>query len=354
MKVIHTADIHLGASLGNLPIDKSNLRKREIVDNFYDVLKYAENNSVQAIIISGDFFDKNIVPFSLKKEVMTVIAKYPKIDVLYLRGNHDNKFEIEPDIRPSNLKMFDTSNDWTYYNYKEEVTIAGIDITKQSSADYCEKLVLEKKNFNIVVLHGELPNIQLENLKSKNIDFIALGDKHIPDLKESKLDTRGKYAYAGCLEGRGFDELGERGFFVLDIEGTKFKRTFVPTGKRKYETVKVDITGCETHADIETAVAKKLNKTDKDAIIKLELCGKYKATLQKDLAALESKLNQEFFFVKIKDNSNLDINGLVDNNDISLKSEFVKIVRNSDLPQEKIEKIVEFGIKALMGEAIEI
>ena len=58
--------------------------------------------------------------------------------------------------------------------------------------------------------------INLKQLKNKNIDYLALG--HIHTYKQSKLDNRGTYCYSGCLEGRGFDECGEKGFVLLNIE----------------------------------------------------------------------------------------------------------------------------------------
>lgn len=353
MKIIHLADVHLGASLQNLPNEQSKLRKREIIDSFFQVLDYGKEQGVQAIIIAGDFFDKNTIAYSLKKEIMDKITKVG-IDVLYLRGNHDNKIEIEMDIKPSNLKMFDVDGDWTYFSYPNNVVIAGIDINKQSNQEFYDKLELEKKNFNIVVLHGSKDAIQLDNLKSKNIDFIALGDKHIPDIKEFKLDIRGKYGYSGCLDGRGFDDPVEHGFFVLEVDGTKYKRTFISVGKRKYETIAVSITGCENHSDIEENINKKLAKVDKNNILRIELTGKCKSIIQKDLIALEAKLKEVYFYVKLQDKSTLDLEELIDTNDISLRNEFLKIAKDSGIAEEKIDKIIEYGIKALTGEIIEI
>lgn len=81
---------------------------------------------------------------------------------------------------------------------------------------------------NIVVLHGQVaeykpkndaPEISLPKLTNKNIDYIALG--HIHDFKIEKLDSRCSWCYSGCLEGRGFDECGKKGFVLLDIKNNK-------------------------------------------------------------------------------------------------------------------------------------
>ena len=74
---------------------------------------------------------------------------------------------------------------------------------------------------NIVVLHGQIASVSgvdqvnLKRIQGENIDYLALG--HIHSHSAEKLDSAGYYCYPGCLEGRGFDECGEKGFILLDI-----------------------------------------------------------------------------------------------------------------------------------------
>ncbi len=73
-------------------------------------------------------------------------------------------------------------------------------------------------------------------LRGKYIDYLALG--HIHSYKKERLDDRGVYCYSGCLEGRGFDECGEKGFVLLDITEGKIHTEFVPIAKRMLHEVK--------------------------------------------------------------------------------------------------------------------
>ena len=81
------------------------------------------------------------------------------------------------------------------------------------------------------MLHGEIGDtigknkIKLASLKNHNIDYLALGHYHTYTV--GQIDERGTYVYSGCLEGRGFDECGEKGFVVLDVE-EKVNHTFIP------------------------------------------------------------------------------------------------------------------------------
>ena len=98
-------------------------------------------------------------------------------------------------------------------------------------------LELNREDFNIVMLHGQdsvRPGeelIALPLLRNKSIRYLALG--HIHSYKCEKLDLDGRYCYCGCLEGRGFDECGEKGFVLLDINGDRLSSEFIPFAYRK-------------------------------------------------------------------------------------------------------------------------
>ena len=74
--------------------------------------------------------------------------------------------------------------------------------------------------------------MSVTQLERSNLDYVALGHVHSFD----GIHTVGKttYAYSGIVEGRGFDECGEKGFIkgVISKRYNKFK--FYPISKRKY------------------------------------------------------------------------------------------------------------------------
>ena len=355
MKIIHCADIHIGSAMQNLSGEKAKIRKREIIDTFCNLASFAKEKSVDVVVIAGDLFDKASVPKSVKKEVLQVIGLCGDVDFIYLTGNHDAKISLLDDevAVPSNLKLFEKKSDWTYFDYGD-VCIAGFDIYASGGTGFYESLRFDKEKFNIAVLHGDLRAILLDRLKGKNIDYLALGDIHIPDIAPKKLDMRGVYGYCGCLEGRGVDESGERGFFLLDIKNGKMHREFINIAKRSYESVKVDITGLDTHTQIAMAIMDSTKLIDEKNIVRVELSGKYFADTQKDKENLVVKLQDRFFCGSVKDLSVLDMGSVDYENEISLRREFVELVKNSELSAEEKDKVIEYGIKAMLGEVIEI
>lgn len=355
MKIIHCADIHIGAVLKNLPFDKTKIRRREIIDSFYRMVEYASKENIEVIIIAGDFFDGKRVAKSIIKEIFDKISHFSKIDFLYLVGNHDNMTDLSFSdvIIPDNFKYFDDDSNWKHYNYKN-VCIAGIDIIKQKGLGFYDNLDFDKNKFNIAVLHGDLSQIDLSRLKSKNIDYLALGDIHIPDINAKKLDARGYYGYSGCLESKGYDEIGKRGFFVLDTESPNFSRVFVSTAKREYINIDLDITGLDSHSKIEQELNNKIDDIDKNNILRVTLVGKKNADTQIEKDNLEKKLIDKFFYAKVKDTTSIDMMSVDFSNEISLRSEFVKVVNKSNLTEEEKDKVIEYGIKALYGEDIDL
>lgn len=281
MKIIHCSDLHLDSKMEtNLDKEKAKERKAEILVTFEKMIDYAKNNNIKIIIIAGDLFDKKNVSLKAKKIVKNAIFSNPNIDFLYLKGNHDESGFLDEDEKiPDNLKMF-SNEKWTTYKYGK-ATITGIEFGKLSNHEIYSSLILEKNDINIVVMHGQESEndqkdkaeiINLSELKNKNIDYLALG--HIHSYKKEKLDNRGVYCYSGCLEGRGFDECGDKGFVVLDIDDNKINTEFIPIAKRKLHEINCDITGCIENTEIEEKIEKSIQDISKEDLVKINLIRK--------------------------------------------------------------------------------
>ena len=73
---------------------------------------------------------------------------------------------------------------------------------------------------------------------------------------------------------------------------------------------------------------------------------------QKDFRFLQQILESNYYFVKIKDESHLELAKESYENDISLKGEFIRMVMGSELSGEEKDKVICAGIQALSGETI--
>ena len=361
MKIIHCADLHLDSKMeSNLPKEKAEERKKELLQTFSNMVLYAKDNDVKVILIAGDLFDTaSTQQIRIKKQVGYVISQNPEITFLYLRGNHDqNDYFSTMENKPDNLKGFGTA--WTSYTF-DNVVITGRELPEKITDSVYNELILDKNVVNIVVLHGQIstydnkndaPLINRNKLMNKNIDYLALG--HIHSYDEKKLDSRGIWCYSGCLEGRGFDECGDKGFVLLDIFGNQIEHTFKVFGKRKLQEVAVNLKGSMRYADILNSIKDAAAGISKDDLVKVVLKGDVSEDTSIDLKAYRQQLEPFFYFIKVEDQTQIEIDFEKYKNDVSLKGEFVRHVETQNIPQEEKNKIIMTGLKALAGQEIEL
>lgn len=351
MKIIHTADIHLGSKINSFPKEVSIARKEEVRNSFRRMVEFAKENGVQLILISGDLFD-GAKPLVKDKEFFySVVKNNPEIEFLYLKGNHD----LYSDGKEfSNLKTF--SDKWSSYRYGN-VVISGVELVKENALSIYSTLNLSDKDKNIVMLHGEagdgasVQKINLSKLRGKYIDYLALGHYH--SHLAVKLDDRGVYAYSGCLEGRGYDETGVKGFVLLEVND-KISYEFIPFSKRNVSLISVDVSNLKDAYSIYLNV-KAVANFDKNGIYRVELYGELDANIDDFERDIKKYLEKEAQYIDVKDLTRKKIDISKYENDSSLKGEYVRAVyASTDLTEEEKAKVISYGLKALSGVEVEL
>lgn len=368
MKIIHCADLHLDSKMtANFPPEKASERKAELLRTFQQMLSYAVENEVEAVLICGDLFDKKRVSAGARNVVRAAVEMHPQITFYYLKGNHDaDSVFATAEEMPDNLKIF--GDTWTSYIANSRgagnIVITGMELNSGNAAGMYHSLVLDQDVYNIVMLHGQdeeykskdrAEKISMREFRHKGIDYLAMGHNH--SFREAQIDARGMYCYPGCLEGRGFDECGEHGFVLLDIDEKtkKCERYFVPSKGRGIYAVEVDITGCMDTPQISERISKALQEAaySQDCLVKAVLCGTVDVECEKDLDILTARFADNFYFFKIKDESKLQVDYQVFALEASLKGEFVRtVMAASDISEEDKAMIVRYGIHALAGEEV--
>ncbi|MCM1403898.1 MAG: metallophosphoesterase [Prevotella sp.] len=351
MRIIHCADIHLDSNLQtNLSQAQAKTRNLEILDTFERMIEYGVNHDVSVIIIAGDLFDTTHISPTTQTRVLHAIRQHPQIDFIYLSGNHDEtSFITSLTELPNNLKIFNDT--WQTFHYGK-VQITGRVLTHGTVNDIGRNLHLDRDAFNVVVLHGDINHeINLSHLCHHNIDYLALG--HLHSYSRGQLDARGTYCYAGCLEGRGFDECGAKGFILLEIDDTQLRYTaqFVPFAKRQLCEVQCDITEAPDWFAVESQVMLQVQNIARENLLKITLTGQYPLTMDKQVAMLAQKL-QDFYVVKINDISRLMTAPQDFAKDRTLRGAFVRLVQAAHLPESQQERVIQYGLKALQGETL--
>lgn len=363
MKLIHCADLHLGSNLTtNLTAEQAQKRNYELIENFERMIQYGINEQVHAILLSGDVFDTAQPPMWVATACLELFQRYSELEFFYLRGNHDRHLwekEKKEGALPANLHMFD--RDWVSY-VCDDIVITGVECKGDSLYEQAKTLDLEEGQLNIVMLHGAITEnnhaittedvVPIELFRNRNIDYLALG--HIHSFFEGYLDQRGRYCYSGCLEGRGFDECGQKGFVLLDLKESQITTSFIPWGKRKLYEIEVPVDGCMTTLEIARKIdgILKDSKVSGEDYIKICLVGQVDVECEKNSLYLQQKWSEQFFCFQLEDHTNF----IIDYNDFlfdeSLKGEFVRKIQHMDLPEEDKIEMIRYGILALSGEEI--
>ena len=353
MRLIHCSDLHLDSRMeSNLPAARARERRAEILGTFSRMVAWAQREKVDGVLICGDLFDSRRVSARTAELVLDIMENAAQVEFYYLRGNHDEGRDLFAGRQqPPNVHTF--GENWTYYRW-DSVVIAGME-PEDWNALY-GALELPADTVNIVMLHGQesaRPGeelIAIPNLREKNIDYLALG--HIHSYQKQKLDERGVWSYCGCLEGRGFDECGKKGFVLVDTGKGRVETTFVPFAARQLREVVADISGCVTVTQLQNAMDAAAAGINPDSLVKFTLVGTYTPQTQKDLTYLAKYFGQRFYFVKIKDDSRFHIQRGTYEHDVSLKGEFIRMVMASDKTEEEKGRIICAGLQALAGEAV--
>ena len=347
MKIIHCADLHLGSPLNsNFSLEKSKIRKNEITTSFYRLVDYATENQVDVVLVVGDLFDAAKITQKLEKTILDKIASAPQITFLYVKGNHDAEFSFSAEI-PENLYVFEDGYDVFEL---DGVSVGAFSHPSEEMLKSFSLMNFKKDNFNILAMHASVTNtyadysIKIDDFSGRNIDYIALGHYHT--FTSAILDKRGVYSYSGALDGRGFDETGNKGFVLIDTSEKKYE--FVPFSSRVIYDIDIDITEITSTVDLIELIKHNTEHTNEEDIVRITLVGAKDITI--DTQLISNNFVDEFFYFTIRDNSVQRIDFREYENDISLKGEFIRLVNSSDMSDKQKSDVITACINAFNSE----
>lgn len=413
VRLIHTADLHLDSAFSSrFSKEEAEERRRNLLIAWNKLLQYGIERKVQAILISGDLFDSPVVSRSAMEIFLSSIRKNPEISFFYLRGNHDTKntFRFRDDL-PKNLFLF--SKEGKKYRLKEKLVLLGQEfygterrnefpeepygterrsefpeesygtesllelpeepeelveeelLSPSSAKDAVQSIRnLKEEDCNILMLHGALreggPEVQneqgisLKQLSRYPIHYLALG--HIHKREEGKCGSL-NYIYPGCLQGRGFDEEGEKGFYYVEIEEEtkEIKAEFVPLKEGEFRIIPLFLSEEDGTLDAEEKIRESLKKEGAEAkdSVRIILKGEKRAGEERNLRYLEKQLEEEYAYIEIKEETKLKLRKEEFIHEKGLKGEFLRMVCESEsLSEEEKEKLMILGIGLLQGEEL--
>ena len=351
MKILHGADFHLDSAFRGLPEDKARERRQEGRALLRRFARLASDRKVDLVLLSGDLFDGEQVYRETAEELGRALGEIP-CPVFIAPGNHDPYGPRSPYRElawPENVHIF---TDETVSSVRlPGCTVYGAAFTAlaREGSPLAGFSAREDGGLHIMCLHGDLrpgpyAPITQEEIAASGLDYLALGHVH----QCSGLCRAGgtAYAYPGCPEGRGFDELGDKGVLLVTAEPGRVEAEFVPLCSRRYEIV----TAALTPEDPQGAVAAVLEPLREGDIVRLRLTGEVDTL---DVTAWTAAYDGKFYSLEWEDHTGPaeDIWRRVGED--SLRGIFLKSLREQydaavdDAQREKILMAVRFGLAAL-------
>ena len=403
VKLIHTADLHLDSAFrSRFTKEEAENRRQKQLMAWKELLSFAVEKKVQGILIAGDLFDSPVVSHGTMDFFLSTISEHPEISFFYLRGNHDteNTFRFQENL-PKNLFLF--SDKGKKYRLNDRLLLAGVEYgtkdisfgenegaaqgagqaaeqgvgqetvhgaealskSESESEEESKFLKLKEEDCNILLLHGALyqgtlkgeavqgeEGIFLKNLEKLPLSYIALG--HIHKGGEGKLNNGTLWAYPGCLQGRGFDEEGERGFLYLKVEEEKkeIRKEFIPIKQGEFRILEIELLEDEGTLACLKKIEVEMEKAGivKEDSLRIILKGKKGLEQERNLRYLQLQLQDSVFFLEIRDECELSWNREEAMKEKSLKGEFLRVLAAADnLSKEEQEEIIALGMGLLQG-----
>ena len=357
MKFIHIADVHLGATPDSrFPWGK--LRKKEIFDTFYKVIKDCNEKEIDLLLIAGDLFHKQ--PFIRElKEINYMFEQLNNTKVVIIAGNHDYIGTKSNYVKfPWCKQVYFLEDESVDSIYLEDINTEVYGFSYHTRDVHSSKVDLihpgVEERINILLTHGGDDRNQPFDkrlLMKSGFDYIALGHIHKPEEISERM------FYPGSLEPLDKTELGEHGYILGEIikmgensEGSglssSIQTAFVSASSRQYLKMEIEITPNTTNGSLEDEIRKKICTYGDNNIYRLLLYGKR----DKDIIFDYDTLYQLGNVIEIEDTSLPDYNfiQLRDENSSNIVGLYIDQILQKDVDNKLKEKVLYLGIESLL------
>lgn len=237
MKILHSADFHLDAPFSGRSEAEAAFLRRALLTVPGQVADICQAERCDLVLLAGDLFDGAYT----REGYLTLYAALERmmVPVFITPGNHDYCGMESPwqkESWPENVHVFTRQP-------MESVAVPALDC-RVYGAGYqsmdCPGLLdgflaAGEEKYHVGVLHADPTTrnspycpLTLGQIRDSGLNYLALGHIHKAD---SFRAGETLCAWPGCAMGKGYDETGEKGVSIVDLEETaqlRFVRLQVP------------------------------------------------------------------------------------------------------------------------------
>lgn len=356
IKILHAADFHLDSAFAGLTSEQAKLRRRESRQLLERLANYVNQNAVEVVLLAGDLFDGASTYRETVEQLVEALGGM-RARVFIAPGNHDFYSARSPYATlkwPENVHVFQTRGIERVELPELRCAVYGAAFTDaaQETSLLDGFAAPDDGGAHLMVLHADLNAagtrynpITREQIAASNLDYLALGHTHRFD----GVLTAGRtaYAYAGCPEGRGFDETGDKGVLCGAVEPGKVDIKFIPFARRRYRVLRLDATDQIPAEALQNAMP----ETAASDICRVVFTGETDEQ-GVDIKSIEERFASDFFHLEVRDETRIRQDVWARMQEDSLRGLFLKELREKyDAADEggraRIERAARFGLAAL-------
>lgn len=346
--------MHLDSAFESLPAEAAEERREGQRQLLFKIARLAEETGAKAIMLAGDIFDSDAVSQKSQEAFQKAFGSVG-VPVFVAPGNHDPYTPSSIWARmalPENVRIFKTEAFERVELDGLRIWGAGFEGIFASSLLEGFSALSESDGFDVMVLHGDLCSgtsdynaVSRRQIADSGMDYVALGHIH----SRTQIQTEGKtaFAYCGCTEGRGYDELGEMGVYLVTLTDAGVSAEFITLGGVRYEILKVDISEKDAVSAINNAAA---SLSDKD-YCRIILIGECESL--PDMGEIRRAFQGRFAQLQLRDETVQSRDIWAQTGQDSLAGLFLQKLRSqfeaaqSEAEKNKIELAARYGLAAI-------
>ena len=273
IKVLTTADIHIGKSSSGLKRNDAAMATKETWSRIVD---YAIVHGVDVVALSGDIVDRDNRYFEAIGPFQRGFERLKQADIaLYMvAGNHD--FDVLPQLldprRYDNVRFLGAKGEWEsdlFEKGEEKLQFVGwsfpsIHVTEDPLSSFSpDGLELHHDIPTIALLHcdaglreSNYAPVAIDSFRDPRIDVWVLGHIHKPQVL---IESQPLVYYPGSPHALSAKEQGMHGVVMLTIHSrTEIEREVIPLSPIRYESIEIDVTGKEQKEHVRNVITSKL------------------------------------------------------------------------------------------------
>jgi DNA repair exonuclease SbcCD nuclease subunit len=328
LRLIHTADVHLGARHDDLGEQAAAQRERQFAA-FKAAIDLALAERVDLFLVAGDLFDSNVQPRRSVERVAAELKRLAgaRIRTVIIPGTHDvyDKASIYraydlPALAGNGptddlVTVLDPDHPSVHLPTCDVVVYGPVFATKRAPHSPLQGLdaSLDKTaaTWRVGMVHGSIaiPGktdrdevvVTPDEIAATQLDYLALGHWHSAQSGRAGTVT---YAYSGAPEAVALDQDRAGKVLLVDLEergGAKTVRVEErQVGRTRFEKREIDANTVASQPALVDALAA---AADPDLVLDVRVVGVRPDELDLDLDEIESSLAPSFLKVRVRDAS---------------------------------------------------